>query len=92
MGNDPPIILSFLRLRPDVDADIPLPRYMTPQASGMDICAAVEHPPRAINVDVRSVSRISSSIQFSNASDAAAAAAVSSLAIVAPSSVSFAAL
>jgi dUTP pyrophosphatase len=44
MGNDASIILSFLRLRPEVDADIPLPRYMTPQASGMDICAAVEHP------------------------------------------------
>jgi dUTP pyrophosphatase len=46
MGNDSPIVLSFLRLRPDVDADIPLPRYMTPQASGMDICAAVEQPLR----------------------------------------------
>jgi dUTP pyrophosphatase len=46
MGNDASIILSFLRLRPDVDADIPLPRYMTPQASGMDICAAVEQPLR----------------------------------------------
>jgi dUTP pyrophosphatase len=46
MGNDASIILSFLRLRPEVDADIPLPRYMTPQASGMDICAAVEDPLR----------------------------------------------
>jgi len=46
MGNDSPIILSFLRLRPDVDADLPLPRYMTPQASGMDVCAAVEQPLR----------------------------------------------
>jgi dUTP pyrophosphatase len=46
MGNDASIILSFLRLRPEVDADIPLPRYMTPQASGMDICAAVDHPLR----------------------------------------------
>lgn len=46
MGNDSPIILSFLRLRPDADADIPLPRYMTPQASGMDICAAVAQPLR----------------------------------------------
>ena len=46
MGNDSPVILSFLRLRPDVDADIPLPCYMTPQASGMDICAAVEQPLR----------------------------------------------
>jgi len=38
--NDTPSI-QFLRLRPDTDADIPLPRYMTPQAAGMDICAAV---------------------------------------------------
>jgi dUTP pyrophosphatase len=46
MGNDSPVILSFLRLRPDVDGDIPLPRYMTPQASGMDVCAAIEQPLR----------------------------------------------
>ena len=36
--------LSFLRLRPQADADIPLPRYMTPQAAGMDIHAAVDKP------------------------------------------------
>jgi dUTP diphosphatase len=35
-------VIEFLRLRPDADADIPLPRYMTPKAAGMDICAAVE--------------------------------------------------
>ena len=29
------------RLRPACDADIDLPRYMTPQSAGMDICAAV---------------------------------------------------
>ena len=28
------------RLRPDLDADIPLPRYMTDQSAGMDVCAA----------------------------------------------------
>lgn len=39
--NLPPLI-KFLRLRPESDADIPLPRYMTPKAAGMDICAAVE--------------------------------------------------
>ncbi len=33
--------IRFLRLRPDADADIPLPQYMTPQSSGMDIFAAV---------------------------------------------------
>lgn len=35
--------IEFLRIRPDVDADIPLPCYMTPQAAGMDICAAIEN-------------------------------------------------
>jgi dUTP pyrophosphatase len=33
--------LRFCRIRPDADADIPLPRYMTAGASGMDVCAAV---------------------------------------------------
>lgn len=31
-----------MRLRPEKDADIPLPRYMTPQSAGMDVCAAIE--------------------------------------------------
>ena len=39
---DLPPLIKFLRLRPESDADIPLPRYMTPKAAGMDICAAVE--------------------------------------------------
>lgn len=39
MSHSPTI--RFLRLRPRDDGDIPLPRYMTPQAAGMDICAAV---------------------------------------------------
>ena len=34
-------VIKFLRLRPESDSDIPLPRYMTPQSAGMDICAAV---------------------------------------------------
>ena len=34
--------IKFLRLRPDADADMPLPCYMTPRAAGMDICAAIE--------------------------------------------------
>ena len=33
--------IKFLRLRPESDSDIPLPRYMTPQSAGMDICAAI---------------------------------------------------
>lgn len=46
--------IQFLRLRPDADADIPLPCYMTPQAAGMDVCAAVPGervlPPGAIDL------------------------------------------
>ena len=42
MTDLPPIRL--VRLRPDRDYDIPLPRYMTPQAAGMDIHAAVDEP------------------------------------------------
>ena len=38
--------LSFQRLRPEIDNDIPLPRYMTPQAAGMDLHAAVGTPVR----------------------------------------------
>jgi dUTP pyrophosphatase len=36
-------IIQIMRLRPEADADVPLPRYMTPDAAGMDICAAVPH-------------------------------------------------
>ncbi|MCB2147015.1 MAG: dUTP diphosphatase [Deltaproteobacteria bacterium] len=35
--------IDFLRLDPDKNQDIPLPRYMTAQSSGMDICAALDH-------------------------------------------------
>jgi dUTP pyrophosphatase len=38
------IVISFKRLRPERDSDIVLPRYMTPQSAGMDICAAVDTP------------------------------------------------
>lgn len=34
--------VEFLKLNPEKDTDIPLPRYMTEQSAGMDICAAVE--------------------------------------------------
>jgi dUTP pyrophosphatase len=33
--------IELLRLDPDKNKDIPLPRYMTAQSSGMDICAAL---------------------------------------------------
>ena len=35
-------VIKILRLRPETDADIPLPRYMTAQSAGMDVCAAIE--------------------------------------------------
>jgi len=35
-------VIKIFRLRPELDADIPLPQYMTPQAAGMDMCAAIE--------------------------------------------------
>jgi dUTP pyrophosphatase len=38
------LAIEFVRLRPEADADIPLPRYMTDQAAGMDVCAAVSQP------------------------------------------------
>ncbi len=40
MKKDPTI--QFSRLRPESDKDIPLPRYMTDLAAGMDIYAAIE--------------------------------------------------
>ena len=37
-------VVKCCRVRPEQDADIDLPRYMTPHSAGMDICAAVEQP------------------------------------------------
>jgi dUTP pyrophosphatase len=34
-------VIKIVRLRPDMDSDIPLPRYMTSQSAGMDLCAAI---------------------------------------------------
>lgn len=39
--DDASLTLKFIRLRPEDDSDLPLPRYMTEQAAGMDICAGV---------------------------------------------------
>ena len=36
------LIIRIRRLRPEADADLPLPRYMTPQSAGMDLCAACD--------------------------------------------------
>jgi dUTP pyrophosphatase len=41
MTNDSPKI-KIRRLHPEHDSDISLPRYMTPQCSGMDLCAAIK--------------------------------------------------
>ncbi len=35
-------VVKFRRLASNNNADIPLPRYMTPEAAGMDVCAGVE--------------------------------------------------
>ncbi len=35
-------VIEFLRLNPAGDGDIPLPRYMTEQSAGMDVCAALD--------------------------------------------------
>lgn len=37
-------VIKCCRLRPEKDADIPLPRYMTPHSAGMDVCAAPDDP------------------------------------------------
>ena len=50
-----PPAIKFLRLRADTDADIPLPRYMTPHAAGMDIYAA---PENEVVIDPGSISLI----------------------------------
>jgi dUTP pyrophosphatase len=34
--------IDFLRLNPEKNQDLPLPRYMTPHSAGMDVCAALE--------------------------------------------------
>ncbi len=36
--------IDFLRLEPEKNRDIPLPRYMTAQSAGMDVCAALDGP------------------------------------------------
>jgi len=41
MTSDHPRV-KIRRLHPERDSDIPLPRYMTPQSSGMDLCAATK--------------------------------------------------
>ncbi len=40
----PKLVLQLKRLHPEQDGDIPLPRYMSSHAAGMDICAAIDDP------------------------------------------------
>ena len=35
-------VIKIMRLHPETDSDIPLPRYMTAQSAGMDVCAAIQ--------------------------------------------------
>ena len=35
-------VIKIVRKRPEMDSDIPLPRYMTAQSAGMDLCAAIK--------------------------------------------------
>lgn len=35
-------VIRIRRVRPQANADIPLPRYMTSQSAGLDICAALD--------------------------------------------------
>ncbi|GAB6097788.1 dUTP diphosphatase [Desulfatiferula olefinivorans] len=34
-------LIQFVKIDPDTDRDIPLPRYMTEEAAGMDVCIAI---------------------------------------------------
>ncbi len=51
--------IRFLRLNPERDADIPLPRYMTPLSAGMDICASIEN---ALDVEHGNIALISTGL------------------------------
>lgn len=51
---EPPEV-AFQRLRPESDGDIPLPTYMTDQAAGMDIRAAVADPVTLEKGEIRMV-------------------------------------
>lgn len=42
--------IKIRRLRPEHDSDMPLPRYMTPQSSGMDLYAAIKES-QVLHVD-----------------------------------------
>lgn len=37
-------VVALKWMHPELDSDIPQPRYMTPHSAGMDVCAAVSEP------------------------------------------------
>jgi dUTP pyrophosphatase len=53
MNSKPTVELK--RLNPKQDDDIPLPRYMTPHAAGMDICAAI---PDSLIIEPQSIALV----------------------------------
>ena len=46
-------LVRVRRLRPDRDADLPLPRYMSESAAGMDVCAACDEEVQIAPGDVK---------------------------------------
>lgn len=38
-----PIVIPIRRVRGEMDSDLPLPRYMSPHAAGMDLHAAIDN-------------------------------------------------
>ncbi len=44
MSSDTPPLVAVQRLHPQRDADLPLPRYMTPGSAGCDLVAALPAP------------------------------------------------
>lgn len=54
--------INCRRIRPQQDADIPLPRYMTPRAAGMDLFAAVDQP---VTLEAGEISLIPTGIAIS---------------------------
>lgn len=50
-----PPVIRIKRLRPQEDADIPLPRYMTKGSAGMDVAAAVKEPLTILPGEIKTI-------------------------------------
>ena len=57
--NESSPVVCVHRLHPELDADIPLPAYMTPHASGLDVCAALEDD---LTIDVGAITVVPTGI------------------------------